>query len=191
MRLPVLTAAVLFTAVAGCAPESAEQPLATAMTSAHAAALRDSVRVFLIAYAEDLSAPPLGQNAQAALARFYSRGIVMTTDLAPTDPVLIQTLDSLVPPTELVSQPAWIRSTRFEWGPLVITPLAPGVASYSAKYAEHVTDTSGAETALPGAQQGVVRHEADGWRIVAVQSTHPLGTHRAQEALANRMTRPR
>ena len=97
---------------------------------------------------------------------------------------MIQTLDSLVPPTEIVSQSAWIRSTRFEWGAMVITPLAPGVASYSATYTEHVTDTTGTETALSGAQQGVVRHEADGWRLVAVRSSHPMAMHRAQDALA-------
>ena len=102
---------------------------------------------------------------------------------------MIQTLDSLVPPTEIVSQSAWIRSTRFEWGAMVITPLAPGVASYSATYTEHVTDTTGTETALSGAQQGVVRHEADGWRIVAVQSSHPMAMHRAQDALVTRMSR--
>lgn len=188
MRLPVLTAAALLTAVVGCAPEASEQRPATEVTPAHAAAMQDSVREFLVAYAADLSAPPLGQNAQQALARFYSRGIVMSTDLGP-DPVMVQTLDSLVPPTELVTQPTWVRGTRFEWGTLVITPLAPGVASYSAKYAEHVTDSTGAQTALPGVHQGVVRHEADGWRITAVQSSHPMGTHRAQDELVSRMNR--
>lgn len=118
-----------------------------------------------------------------------SREIVMTTDLAPTDPVMVQTLDSLIPPTDTVSQPAWIRSTRFAWGTLLITPLAPGLASYSAKYTEDVNDTSGANTTLRGTQAGVVRHEADGWRIVAVHSSHPMATHRTQEALMARMNR--
>lgn len=131
---------------------------------------------------------PLGQNARRALARFYSPEIVMTTDLAPEEQVLVQTLDSLVPATEIVSQPSWIRSTRFEWGTLLITPLAPGVATYSAKYTEHVTDTTGAQTSLAGAQQGVVRREA-GWCLVAVQSSHPMAMHRQQDALVTRMTR--
>ncbi len=112
----------------------------------------------------------------------------MTTDLAPEEPVMLQTLDSVVPPTEIVSQPPWIKSTRFEWGTLVVTPLAPGMAAYSAKYAEHVTDTTGAQTTVCGTQQGVVRREAGGWRIVVVGSSHPMATHRVQNALVARMT---
>jgi hypothetical protein len=181
----------LLTSVGGCAPEPPREQTATTLTPVHAAALRDSVRAFLIAYAADLSAPPIGTNARAALARFYSPGIVMTTDLAPDEPVLVQTLDSLVPATEVVSQPTWIRSTRFAWGTLLITPLAPGMATYSGKYTEHVTDTTGAQTALPGVQHGVVRHEAEGWRFLAMQSSHPMATHRQQDALVARMTRTR
>lgn len=188
MRLRQLATAASLVACA-CTSGTSNSSTATPLTPAHATALRDSVQAFLTAYATDLSAPPLGKNAQEAVGRFLSRDVIMTTDLAPGDPVLIQTLDSLVPPTELVSQPAWIRSTRFEWGTMVITPLAPGVATFSAKYAEHVTDTTGAQTALPGTQQGVVRHEANGWRVLAVQSSHPVGTHEAQAALVARMAR--
>lgn len=187
MRHRLLTTAA-FLLVSACTAGTSSST-ATPLTPAHAAALRDSVQAFLTAYAADLSAPPLGTNAREAIGRFLSRDVVMTTDLVPGDPVMIQTLDSLVPPTELVQQPSWIRSTRFEWGAMVITPLAPGIASYSAKYAEHVTDTTGTQTSLPGTQQGVVRREANGWRILSVQSSHPIGTHEAQAALTARMAR--
>lgn len=187
MRLRLLTTAALLV-VSACSSGTASST-ATPLTPAHAAALRDSVQAFLTAYAADVSAPPIGKNAREALGRFLSRDIVMTTDLAPGDPVMVQTLDSLVPATELVSQPSWIRSTRFEWGTMVIIPLAPGVASYSAKYAEHVTDTTGTRTSLSGTQQGVVRREANGWRIIIVQSSHPMRTHETQAALTARMTR--
>ncbi|MBL8984124.1 MAG: hypothetical protein JNL26_18200 [Gemmatimonadetes bacterium] len=187
MRPRLLTTAA-WLVVSACSSGSATNT-ATPLTPAHAAALRDSVQAFLTAYAADVSAPPIGKNAREALGRFLSRDVVMTTDLGPGDPVMVQTLDSLVPPNELVSQPSWIRSTRFEWGTMVITPLAPGVASYSARYAEHVTDSTGTQTDFPGTQQGIVRHEADGWRILAVQSSHPIGTHQAQAALTTRMTR--
>ena len=69
--------------------------------------------------------------AREAVARFYSPDIVVSTDLGPDEPVLIQTVDSMIPPDEVVSAPAWITSTRFAWGRTVITPLAPGAAGGS------------------------------------------------------------
>jgi len=154
----------------------------------HAAAIRDSVRTFLAAFAADVSAPPIGKKAREAVAPFYAPDIVMSTDLGPEEPVLIQTLDSLVPPDEVVSAPAWIKSTRFEWGTTVITPLAPGLAAYTAKYTEQVTDTSGTVTPLPGVQHGVVRHGATGWRFVTLQSAHPMAMHQRQADLVARVT---
>lgn len=163
----------------------------TELTPAQTIATRDSVRTFLDAYAADLSAPPLGKKAREALAPFYAADIVMSMDLAPDEPVLVQTIDSMIPADEVVSQPAWIKSTRFEWGTMVITPLAPGLASYTAKYAEHVTDTTGAVTTLPGVQHGTVRSGTAGWRIVSVQSSHPMATHERQATLVARHTPPK
>lgn len=184
-RRPLL---LLLCLASACAPGPSSDGTATALSPAHADALRDSVRTFLDAYAADLSAPPVGKNARAALAPFYAPEIVMSTDLAPDEPMLIQTLDSLVPPDEVVTVPDWIRSTRLTWGTMVITPLAPGVAAYTAKYVEQVTDSTGTATDLPGAQHGVVRHTADGWRLVTIQSSHPMAMHERQAALVARVT---
>lgn len=158
------------------------------LTPAHESAMRDSVRTFLEGYAASVSAPALGTKARDALAPFYEPAIVVSTDLAPDEPVLVQTIDSLIPPEEIVSLPAWIRSTRMEWGTMVITPLAPGVAGFTAKYAENVTDTTGTVTSLTGVQHGVVRHGANGWRFVAVQSAHPMAMHQRQADMVARMT---
>lgn len=166
--------------LAGCAPAP------TPFTSEHQAALRDSVTRFLDDYAADLSAPPLGRPARDALARFYASDLVMSTDLAPVEPLVVQTLDSLVPPTELVSQPPFVRGTRFEWGQRIVTPLAPGLATFTAKYVEQVTDTTGAVTRLPGVQHGIARHGPDGWRLLTVQSAHPAETHQEHAALQAR-----
>ncbi len=185
MRTSGLLCCSLFTAACGAAggSSSAGQPL----TEAHATAIQDSVRTFLAAFAADVSAPQVGKKAREALGAFYAPDIVVSTDLAPEDPVLIQTIDSLVPPDELVGLPDWIKSTKFEWGPTLIKALAPGVAMFSAKYTESVTDTTGTVTSLPGLQQGVVRHGAEGWRFVAIQSSHPMAMHQRQAALMTRI----
>lgn len=167
------------------APPSPESDAAT-LTPAHAAAMRDSVQAFLAAYATDVSAPPVGKRAREAMGAFMAPEIVMSMDLAPDTPVLVQTLDSLIPADEVVSVPPWIRSTRFAWDKVVVTPLAPGLATYAGTYAEHVTDSTGATTSLPGVQQGVVRNGAGGWRFVAMQSSHPMVTHTRQGELMAR-----
>ena len=158
------------------------------LTPPHAAAIRDSVLSFLQAYGADVSAPPIGKKARDAVAPFFSPDIVMSTDLAPDEPMLIQTIDSLVPPDEVVSVPAWIKSTRLEWGTTVITALAPGLAAYTAKYTEQVTDTTGTTTALAGVQHGVLRNGASGWRFVTIQSSHPMTMHRRQAEMVARAT---
>jgi hypothetical protein len=173
---------------AACGSGGGPSPSREALTPAHAAAIQDSVRTFLAAFAADVSAPPVGSKARDALAPFYSPDVVVSTDLAPDEPVLVRTIDSLIPPDELVALPRWIKSTRFEWGTMVITPLAPGVAMFTAKYAEIVTDTTGTATSLPGLQQGVVRHGADGWRFLAIQSSHPMAMHQRQAALMAKIT---
>lgn len=156
-------------------------------TSEHAAAVRDSVGVFLEGLATGLSNPPIGSNARASLAQFYDPEVVMSADLgAPDDPMLFQTLDSLVPADEVVTQPGWIKSTKLVWQKPVIRPLGPGLAVFTAKYSEQVTDTSGTIHTLPGVQQGVVRNTAAGWRLVAIQSAHPPTTHQRHAALQAR-----
>lgn len=182
MPLPALLC--LVTVLAACSGATRQGQL---LATAHAAAMQDSVRTFLASYAADLSAPPVGKRAREALSPFYDPGIVVSTDLSPDEPTMVQTVDSLIPPDEIVSVPTWIRSTHFEWRRTIVTPLSPGLATYSATYVEHVTDTTGTTTSLPGVQQGVVRHGESGWRILAVQSSHPVVTHRQQEALAKRM----
>lgn len=179
---------MLLLLVGACATQGSAPSADATLTPAHTTAMRDSVRQFLDAYAADVSAPPIGKNVREALSPFYAPEIVMSTDLAGDEPVLVQTLDSLVPPNEVVSQPPWIKSTRYEWGAMTITPLAPGLASYTAKYIEHVTDTTGTTTDLPGVQNGVVKRGANGWRFVALQSSHPMVTHQRQADLTTRMT---
>lgn len=173
----------LIIGLAGCGPN---RPPQGELSPTAVAALRDSVRIFLDGFAAEMSHPPIGRKARESLAAFYAPDLVMSTDLAP-DPLLVSTLDSLIPPDEIVTQPSWIRSTRFVWGPMVITPLAPGVAAFTAKYAEQVTDTTGTLTELPGVQQGVVRNGPSGWRFHSLQSSHPMTTHQRQAELARRM----
>ncbi len=174
--------------VGACAPGQSSSDVPAPLAPLHAAAIRDSVRTFLDAFAADLSAPPVGKKAREAVAPFYSQDIVMSTDLGPDEPVLIQTLDSMVPPDEVVSVPAWIKSTRLVWGTTVITPLAPGLAAFTAKYTEQVTDTTGMVTVLPGVQHGVVRNGANGWRLATLQSAHPMAMHQRQAELVARVT---
>jgi hypothetical protein len=88
----------------GSANGSAGSPAAS-LAPAHATAMRDSVRGFLDAYAADVSAPPVGKNAREAVAPFFAPEIVMSGDLAPDEPMLVQTVDSLVPPDEKVTVP--------------------------------------------------------------------------------------
>jgi hypothetical protein len=177
--------------LAGVACSPAATPSATpaaALTPEHSAAMRDSVQQFLDAFAADMSAPPVGKKAREALSRFYAPEIVMSTDLTPDDALLVQTLDSLVPAEEVVSMPPWIKGTRMAWGTTTIIPLAPGLATFTAKYSEQVTDTTGTLTILPGVQQGIVRHDASGWRFVTLQSSHPMAMHERQAQLVTRMT---
>lgn len=171
---------VLTCALAACSTERGGLTLAPE----HAAAIRDSVTAFLDSYAADLSNPPIGSNARAAVSRFYDDGVVMSSDLgAPDDPMLVQTLDSLVPPNEVVRQPPWIKATKLVWNLPVIRALAPGLASFTAKYAEHVTDTSGAVHVLGGVQQGIVGRGPAGWRLLSIQSAHPPATHQLHAKL--------
>ena len=174
------------TLVVACQPS----PPAAALDAAHAAAMRDSVQQFLTAYAADMSAPPVGKKAREAVAGFYAPDIVMSTDLAPDNPVVIQSIDSLVPPDEVVSVPPFIDHTKMTFGKTIITPLAPGVASFTALYTEAVTDSSGTTTTLPGVQHGVVRHDKTGWRFASLQSAHPQAMHQAQAALMARVATP-
>lgn len=181
--MPTRLLLALALVVTGCAPKGASGVL----SPEHAAAIRDSVTVFLDGYAAGLSDPPIGSNARAALSRFYDTEVVMSADLgAPDDTMLIQTLDSLIPPDELVRQPGWIKSTKLVWQKPVIRPLAPGLAMFATKYAEQVTDTGGTVHTLPGVQQGVVKNTAAGWRLVAIQSAHPPATHQRHSALLSR-----
>ena len=186
--LPFLAAACSAGGSAGGSASGSAGSPATSLAPAHAGAMRDSVQRFLDAYAADVSAPPVGKKARDAVAPFLAPDIVMSADLAPDEPVLVQTIDSLIPPDEVVTVPGWIKSTRLSWGTTIITPLAPGVATFTAKYTEAVTDTSGTVTELPGVQHGVVRNGASGWRFATIQSSHPMLMHQRQAALVARVT---
>jgi hypothetical protein len=165
---------------------SAKAP-STTLTPEHAAAMQDSVRGFMNAFAKDVSSPPVGTKAREALARFYSPEIVMSTDLAPDTPMFVQTLDSLVPADEVVTAPPGIKGTSFEWHRTVITPLAPGLATFTASYTEHVTDSSGTVTDLHGVQLALVRNGPSGWRYASLQSAHPLSSQQRQMDLMARL----
>ncbi len=160
------------------------------LTDAHRAALQDSVAAFLDTYAREMSAPPIGAAARDHLARVYASDVILSTDLAGDTPFLSQSLDSLVPPGEIIRKPPGISETRFEWGRRLVTPLAPGLATVTALYSEHVTDTTGTTTVLPGVTQGIVRNGPGGWRFQAVQSAHPRATHERQAALQQRLAPP-
>lgn len=157
------------------------------LTPEHATALRDSVSTFLDQYAREVSEPPYGTPAREALARIYVPGIVMSTDLAGDAPLLLQTIDSLAPAEEIVRKIPGITETRFVWERRIVTPLAPGVAAFTGIYAEHVTDTTGTTTILPGVQQGLVRHGPSGWRLETIQGAHPQVTHLRQAEIGKRL----
>lgn len=175
--MPFRLSLLLLAGLTACAPTAGP------LTAERTAAIRDSVQAFLKAYSADVSAPPIGTKARDAVARFMAPDVVMSTDLGSDEPVVLHTIDSMIPPEEVVSQPAWIRGTRMEYRNPLITPLAPGLAMVTSRYAEVVTDTTGAVTELPGAQLLVVRNGPSGWRITAVQSAHPVVTQQRQAAL--------
>jgi len=169
--------------LAACSPAA---PSAT-LSPEHAAAIRDSVQQFMDAFAKDVSAPPVGMKAREAAGRFYAADVLMATDLAPDNPMLVQTLDSLVPPDEVISEPKGIKGTRFEWHRRIITPIAPGLATFTATYTEHVTDSAGTETDLHGVQTAIVRNGPAGWRYATIQSAHPLSSQQRQLELMARL----
>ncbi len=177
---------VLTGGLAACTGAPATRNGSVPLTPEQTTSIRDSVRTFLDAYGAALSAPPIGGKAREAMAGFLAPDVVMSTDLGGDEPVVLQTLDSLIPASEVVSQPAWIKGTRLEFRNPVITPLAPGLAMITSRYAETVTDTTGTVTELPGVQQIVVRNAGAGWRIAAIESAHPLVTHQRQAALGGK-----
>lgn len=181
---------VLTGALAACTGPSATRAGSAPLTTEQTTAIRDSVQTFLNAYAAALSAPPIGSKAREAMAGFLAADVVMATDLGGDEPVLLQTLDAVVPADEVVSQPAWIKGTRLEFRSPVITPLAPGLAMITSRYAEVVTDTTGTVTELPGVQQIVVRNAGQGWRIAAIESAHPAVTHQRQAGLGAKFAGP-
>lgn len=156
-------------------------------TPEHANALRDSVSTFLDEYAREVSEPPYGTPAREALARIYTPGVVMSSDLAGDAPVLLQGIDSVAPADEIVRKIPGISTTKFVWERRVVTPVAPGVAVFTGIYAEHVTDTTGTTTILPGVQQGLVRHGPSGWRLETIQGAHPQVTHQRQAEIGKRL----
>jgi hypothetical protein len=80
--------------------------------------------------------------APSVFALFVAPDIVMSADLAPDEPVLVPTVDSLITPDEVVTVPGGIKSTRHSWGTMVITQAAPSAPTC------HVaaTPSGGAET---------------------------------------------
>jgi hypothetical protein len=124
----------------------------------HRAAIQDSVRQFLAEYRTVL----LANDFRGSL-RFFSQdsAIVWVVD----DGVLFLSYDSLA-----VAVPALagrIHITSYQWNPIRITPLAPGVAVVSATYTESFTDTEGKPHNGGGTQTAVLVHGPEGWVFLA------------------------
>lgn len=160
-----------------CGPSSAAP-----LTSAHGAAIRDSVATFLEAHAAFMSEYPVGQAARVAALRMYAPDVVVGADVAPVDPVVMEGVEPLL----AGERPPWLRRFAFIPERTLIKPLAPGVAVVTELYREEWTDTTGTVTTIRGMAMLALRNTEDGWRIVQFQSAHPAVTDSVHSALMRR-----
>ena len=71
----------------------------------------------------------------------------------------------------LVGFGASVRSLELSFFDPVITPLAPGVAAVTTRFAQKLTDSSGAMQGFSGAMSMSVVHADSGWRFLVGQTS--------------------
>lgn len=63
-----------------------------------------------------------------------------------------------------------IRSVQYEYDSLLIVPLSPTIANYSAILSGNVTDTSGVNSPVRLIESGVLIKRKDGWKLLSGQT---------------------
>lgn len=135
------------------------------LSDQHRAALADSVR----------------QMAAGLASRLSARGYSAFPGVMDSAPGYVWAYNGFLPFTSFDSMAAWARaeptpsgSWVFAWDSVMVEPLAPGIATFTAGYTETGADSAGRPTSEQGVITGVVVHRADGWKFVnAHTSTLP------------------
>lgn len=175
-RLMIRAALTLSFLVAGCRASSrGEQTRGDA-------AMRESVAAFLTAHANLIAHPLVGDSARRAAEKFYTPDVVYSSNTESAEPVIHQGIYALIEPEAT----RWVRRVEFSYDHVLITPLATGTTSVTARYIERVTDTSGRATEMRGAALMVLRATSDGWRISNVATSNPSPTLAAWRELSER-----
>jgi len=145
--------------LAGCSPPA---PVPTAFTAAHAAAISDSVTAVLEQFREAFSARDFDRvlqfYADDPRFRWIEDGEVRYTSKAQLA-------------TVLVAFGASLRSLELFFFDPVVTPLAPGIAAVTTRFAQKITDSSGATQGFAGAMSMSVIHADSGWRFLVGQTS--------------------
>lgn len=151
-------AIALLLAVVGCSSP------APTMTTAHAAAIRDSAEVFLADFTR-LSAEAQWDSVGAMYSdradfRFLESGQLR---YASAEAVRAALAD--------VPAGARIETTHED---VSVQAIAPGVSTLSARFTTRFVDSTGVLFTFSGAMSLVLQHEPDGWRIVSGHSSAPV-----------------
>lgn len=145
--------------LAGC---SAPAPVPAGFTPAHAAAISDSVTAVLEEFRLAFSARDFDRvlqfYADDPRFRWIEDGEVRYTSKAQLAKAL-------------VAFGAPLRSLEISFFDPVITPLAPGVAAVTTRFAQKITDSSGATQGFAGAMSMSVIHAEQGWRFLVGQTS--------------------
>jgi SnoaL-like domain len=154
-----VAAAVVAAAMVGCtgAPPGS-------LTASHRAAMRDSVAAFLQAF-----------NRHAAQAQWDSLGALYAddADFRFLESGAVQYRSGQAVRDALRSVPVGTRIENRQ-DDVTVAPLAPGLASLSATFQTRFIDSTGNGFSFGGALSMVLRHDAEGWRIVSGHSSAPV-----------------
>ena len=148
---------VLALVAAGCRPAGPPE-----FTAQQRAAVVDSVRALLDSVATWMST----QGAGRPFASFFDSSAAFVQ--AADGRIAAPSYDSLVTRTRDWTPPA---GATLAWDTVRIEPLGPGMAHFTAAFAEHYTPPSGPAYLGHGVMSGVVVRRPAGWRIVATHSS--------------------
>jgi ketosteroid isomerase-like protein len=145
--------------LAGCRPQ---EPAPTTFTAVHAAAISDSVTAVLEQFREAFSARDFDRvlqfYADDPRFRWIEDGEVRYTSKAQLATVLAALGTSL-------------RSVELSFFDPVVTPLGPGIAAVTTRFAQKITDSSGATQGFAGAMLMNLIHADSGWRFLVGQTS--------------------
>ncbi len=145
------------------------QPSSSQLTESHRSAIEDSVRQFLIEFAERASTGDLTD-----IIPYYANdpGFHWMENGAlsyPSYDSVTATLRRMAPT---------IAERRFEFEELRVVALAPGAASLSMLFRQFFTDTSGFAFDFGGAMTLIVVHRDDGWKFISGHTSAPVRSGR-------------